>query len=112
MLIDRDCKLLELADRVYSAVLVKDVEGDEVSEVTPAPEVVESIPVPVVASVPTPPSDAFLKESEPTPAEPVIGDLDAAREVEPHAAELEVAPEPIETVTVVWGASFWVFIHG
>ena len=42
-----------------------------------------------------------VEESGTTPTEPVIADLAVAREVEPHAAELEVAPEPIETVTVV-----------
>ena len=47
--------------------------------------------------------DASSREPEPTPVESVIADLDAAKEVEPHAAELEVAPEPIETVTVVRG---------
>lgn len=44
--------------------------------------------------------------------EPVIADLDAAKEVEPHAAELEVAPEPTETVAKVLRVAFLVFIHG
>ena len=51
--------------------------------------------------------DAFPEEPE-----LVIADLDAAKEVEPHAAELEVAPEPIEIVTVVLGTAFCVLIRG
>lgn len=59
-------------------------------------EPVESKPAELEDDVPP-----IIEESGPTPAEPVIVDLSAAKEVEPHAAELEVAPEPIETVTVV-----------
>lgn len=75
---------------------------------TPAPpldepvlEPVESKPAEPADDVPPFDEDAFSGVPEPTPAEPVITDLDAAKEVEPHAADLEVAPDPIETVIAV-----------
>jgi len=73
---------------------MKDVE----EPVVPVPEVVESVAVPV--------------EETPAPAEElVIADLDAAKEVEPHAAELEVAPEPVETIAVVLSPARCVFVR-
>lgn len=73
-------------------------------------------------SAPAPPSDELVVESteskptepvddvptateDPSDSKPVIADLGAAKEVEPHAAELEVAPESIATVTVVLSAA-------
>ena len=64
-------------------------------------EPVESNPAESADDVPSIAEGTLSKEPESTPAEPVIADLDAAREVEPHAAELGVAPELIEIVTVV-----------
>ena len=71
----------------------------------PTAKPAESKPTELADNVPPVTEDDFPKEPEPTPAVPVIVDLDAAKEVEPHAAELEVAPEPIETVTVVLRAA-------
>ena len=53
---------------------------------------------------------AFSREHEPSPVEPVIADLDAAKGVEQHAAGLEAAPEPFDIVTVV-RCLFVVLLH-
>ena len=90
LLPDYNRKLLGSIDRVYLTVPMKGVE----EAVVP---VLETVTVPV-------------EEDTPAPAELVIVDLDAAKEVEPHAAELEVAPEPVET-TVVLTAARCVFIR-
>lgn len=71
----------------------------------PAAEPAESKPAELADGPSSVPENNLPKEPEPTSAEPVIVDLDAAKEVELHAAELEVAPEPIETVTVVLRAA-------
>ena len=71
----------------------------------PVLELAESKPAELADGVPSFDEGAFSH------AEPVIADLDAAKEVEPHAAELEVAPDPIETVTVVDGIGRRVLIH-
>ena len=75
---------------------------------TPAPPLVKPVlepaelkPTELADDVSPFDEDANSRVPEPTPPEPVIADLDAAKEVEPHAAELEVAPDPIGTVTVV-----------
>lgn len=67
----------------------------------PAAEPAWLKPVEIIGDVPPVTEDAF-------PEEPglVIADLNAAKEVEPHAAELEVAPEPIEIVTMVLSVAF------
>ena len=70
----------------------------------PVVEVIESNPVGLSDGVP--PVTDGTSESEPD-----IAYLDAAKEVEPRAAELEVAPKPIETVTVVLSAALCVSIH-
>ena len=64
----------------------------------PVVEPTESKPTELADDVPTATED-------PSESEPVIADLDAAKEVEPHATELEVAPEPIATVTAVLSAA-------
>ena len=74
---------------------MKDVD----QPVVPIPEAVESVTIPV-------------EEETPAPAELVIADLDAAKEVEPHAADLEVAPEPVETIVVVLSPARRVFVRG
>lgn len=75
----------------------------------PVAEPAESRPVELVHPVAEGP---FPKESEPTPTEPVIANLDAAKEVESHAAELEIAPEPMQTVISVLGFARCGFICG
>ena len=75
-------------------------------------EPAEPKPTELADDIPPITEEASPKEPEPTPAELAIVDLDAAKEVESHAAELEVAPEPIETVTVVLSAAYYVFIRG
>lgn len=75
-------------------------------------EPVESNPTELAGDIPSVTEDALPGESEPTPAELVIADLGTAKGVEPHAAELDVAPEPIETVTVVLSTACCVFIRG
>lgn len=74
---------------------------------TPAPPLDEPVLKPAGLADDAPPfdEDALPRAPEQTPVEPVIADLDAAKEVEPHAAELEVAPDPIETVSVVGTSS-------
>jgi len=92
-------------------------EGEDELENAPTPvpplgepvlEPAESKPTKPVEDVPPFDEDASTVP-EPTPAEPAIVDLDAAKEVEPHAAELEVAPGPIEAVIVVGRMAFCVY---
>ena len=93
-------------------------EGKDVLEgvSTPAPpldepvfEPAESKPTELADDVPPFDEGAFSRAPEPTTAEPIIADLDAAKEVEPHAAELEIAPDPIETIAVVGGFVLWAY---
>jgi hypothetical protein len=78
----------------------------------PVVEPTESKPAELASDVPPIAENAFPTEPESTTAELVIADLEAAKEAEPHAAELEVAPEPIEVVIVVLSAACCVFIRG
>ena len=93
-------------DEVPEGVLVPALTSDE-----PVVRPAESKPTELADDVPPVGGDTFSREPEPTPAEPVIAGLDAAKEVEPHAAELEVAPDSIETVTVVPGIALCVLVR-
>lgn len=72
-------------------------------------EPIESKPAELADDAPPVTEDAL--EPEPIPTEPIIIDLDKAKTVEPHAGELEVAPEPIEIATVVLSAALCASIH-
>lgn len=72
----------------------------------PVADATESKTTELADDVPPVAEDTFLQEPEPAPAEPVIADLDVAKEVESHAAKLEVAPGPIETTTVILSAAY------
>ena len=100
----------------YSRPTEPAVEEKEETEIVIVPPPLSSEPIvePTELAGGAPPVAENDSPNKPktTPAEPVIADLDSAKEVESHAAELEVAPEPIETVTAVLGAALCAFFRG